>query len=755
MLELIVENEWELPSPKGHTRRRHSFPFLSAEVLEFWKDYKEELVGESIANLDDEVNIYQYHDDEALQYCERISEVSQQHGQLILSAQELITGYEGLLLQNGEIENETETFRKQSELPALEVSTLSSKSQALGEYLCHFENLETIVHALNTSASANLAASSRFKDTVLVPLDKSFSFVNSPEHDTFQDIEIYRIRFKQCLVRAMALLKSYILGRLQRVNTDISFRLNAEKSKRSGVLPSVTVDALIYNKFDSECEDLARSTSELFRKSEAVVEIQRLVDDCHTSYFRVRSSLLSDSIHDHFQSQSSVGEAVSLVNQCRKDVLFCYRVCQRELKSFRLVFCSRLEDTFNNRRNEDAIHRWITQDLLQPFYDRVRKAVLRESRITNLCDFLLFFQHFFDKDELSQTSDDCKRDTETHAFFDPIVQDVQSRLIFRVQIFIDKNIKGSFMNNKLHIQGRRDSSQDDDLDQVDKPHLDRKMSVASMSAELESLVSEPSISTDARVSDILILPPISKSAKLLSRIYQLMDQKVFNDLANNLVLTILRSLSEKFSPGTSLNGLSPLETKLCLIANLAYLETALDHFGVETTTTRSSVEFTGISSVLNRFSGNTDSRPQPRKSGSRFLGSFLGSLPKVVNEVVDARLELSQVVHTLVEDFVRSASDNISSPLSVKIDTIAAMHEFQNNVKQELPKLKTTIAVYSSSAEFLATLIDAVQGRIVQDYSVWLDSQPQSKKEDLMEPDVLVHFMSDVMRKAFDSDVHD
>src|SRR5699024_11005309 len=108
----------------------------------------------------------------------------------------------------------------------------------------------------------------------------------------------------------------------------------------------------------------------------------------------------------------------NLVQLSRSCLSFYKQICADEKALF---------DKFFSLSSESYFQEWLS-DLCDPLYDTLRQRIIRETSIDNLCELTSMLLTYEE-----QVSDN---EVNYGIIFRPILHDVQSRLVFRVQTYV-------------------------------------------------------------------------------------------------------------------------------------------------------------------------------------------------------------------------------------------------------------------------------------------------------------------------------
>lgn len=78
---------------------------------------------------------------------------------------------------------------------------------------------------------------------MLVRLDDCISWMDDPAHKGFHDVETYAPKFRQCMTRALTLIRNYFVSSIREVSNEVTGRIKERQ------MNDTTQSALLYAKF--------------------------------------------------------------------------------------------------------------------------------------------------------------------------------------------------------------------------------------------------------------------------------------------------------------------------------------------------------------------------------------------------------------------------------------------------------------------------------------------------------------------------
>ncbi|CDR37669.1 CYFA0S01e14576g1_1 [Cyberlindnera fabianii] len=627
----------------------------------------------------------------------------------------------------------TETFEFQSQSDALmeQYNSYISLNEDLKSNLHYYELLTTITRKLN-NPSPNIVRRESFR-RLLEQLDECIQFCD--DHKDHKDHDTFMRRFKQCLTRALTLVRNYVMNHLKTIRDEISAKTANTKPN------SVTEDALIYTRFASDGDFLLDVSAELCKRAPDSEEYSGLLNDCYNFYFGIRQRLLQPKITEHINTSTS--EKKSLVTFSQSNISFFTKIYKDEHELFFKFF---------KTDHEQALSTWF-QQLSEPLYDTLRNSILREQSLNSLCELATLLDKYYEYDEENAFEHDAILNTASTStphpdftqidlgtVFEPILQDVQSRLVFRAQAYAqEKIVKYVPTPRDFQISHRRS--------------ITRNASVASTASDSPStpldddtsLIMESSAAATAKSEGWY--PPLSKGVALLSKIYQLVSSGVFDDLAHNIVHDCIISLREAYRVAKTTTG--NIDADLFLLKNLLMLRNQVQNFDIEYVSSETFLDFSGVGDIISKIR-NGDSV----LNDDGILGLVKESVPKVVKNMIDARMELQtelrNVVHSFTEDVVKQIVEPLQKSTVETADSDT--QQLQQNIEEALPRVKNQAQMFINDPQVVNALIDGIQELVIQSYEKYYDETGHkvTKSVNVVEVDTMIAFIGEIVGKMYE-----
>jgi len=239
-----------------------------------------------------------------------------------------------------------------------------------------------------------------------------------------------------------------------------------------------------------------------------------------------------------------------------------------------------------------------------------------------------------------------------------------------------------------------------------------------------------------------------------------MQSTVFDDLAHDIVHQTTMSLHQAAtlisSKATTVDG------QLFLIKHLLILKQQIVAFDIEYVTPDVSFDFSGVTNTfyeLRERGGLFD----PRNLW-RFMGG--GLIPKVVENMLDAKVELDGRLRTVINEFTSNFAARMTNGIDEKatskktFDGVRAVEKVREVTEKEVVLLRHKLDEYLDDTRTKETLVGAVQDQVVQNYETFYDLHTADKRsngkavskkgkgrdDDVWDPDMFTEWAEGIFR---------
>ncbi|PLB36105.1 Golgi transport complex subunit COG3 [Aspergillus candidus] len=626
------------------------------------------------------------------------------------------------------VDSQTSNFEKQCE------GLLSAQRRDLElainieDNLQYYDFLDPASRRLNAPGAGNAVRGRDFSE-MLKRLDECLDYMET--HPEQKEASVYRSRYRLLMTRALTLIRGHFVAALRDIYLNVSKKI-ADKQ-----LNDTTMSALLYAKFRVGAPELKQIGLEIQKRavppldpdqgSEA--EYQSLLNELQDNYAATRSKLIvplvRKQLHEISQAPST---STDLVSFARGSISYIRGVCLDEYDLWGEWF-----------HGQGGLY-YFLESICEPLYDHLRPRIIHEDKIIRLCQLctLLQTRYIFDQEEETETTDANQLDFP--ALIQPALEDVQTRLVFRAQAFLydeierykpgpddldyparNKQVANAVTEGENQISGRKIAPVDV-LVNLSKPSKQGEENSESPQEQ------DPKWDFESQTALSGWYPTLRKAIWLLSRIYRLVNSTVFDDLAHQIVHQTTDSLHYA---STLIAAKSPINAQLFLMSHLLILKQQIVAFDIEYVAPEVSFDFSGVTSTfweLRERGGLFNPRNLMRLVGH-------GLLPRVIENMLDAKVELDGRLRTVINDFINGFATTMTASLPAKfVDTRnlqrgELMYPTCRNIEKEVPNLRKILDDYLDDARMKETLVGAVQDRVIQIYEEFFDKYTSSEKK--------------------------
>ncbi|KAL8858418.1 MAG: hypothetical protein Q9178_005099 [Gyalolechia marmorata] len=623
-----------------------------------------------------------------------------------------------------DVEAQTTTFQNQCDGLTQEQKRLTQLADGISHNLKYYSFLEPVTRRLNAPGAGSLVRSQEFS-SMLARLDECLEYMAAhPEH---REASTYRSRYRLLMTRGLTLIRVNFVNGLKEISADVLKRI-AERQ-----LNDTTMSALLYAKFRVGASELKEVAQEIRKRTIRVPgvdtgaesEYLNLMNELYTSYSATRGKLIipwiTKKIRDVAVAPSTSKELVSFA---RNSISYMREICSYEYDLWREWF-----------EGEDGLYDFL-ESACEPLYDELRPRTIHENDILKLCELCTLLQTRYMPD---QEDDEplAANELDFSVLIQPALEDAQTRLVFRTQAILRDEIERykpkpdvldyPACNRKISLSGIRTQR---------PPTSGRKGSNAEPTTPMPKtpMIVEGGDSPngqwgfDTQAAFQGWYPTLRKAIWLLSRIYRLVNSTVFDDLAHQIVHQTTLSLHHASTLIS--NNRTAADGHLFLIKHLLILKQQIVAFDIEYVVAPDiNIDFSGVTNTfyeLRERGGLFD----PRNLWKRMGGNLL---PKVVENMLDAKVELDGRLRGVITDFTTASADKITNPISETVaakkgfDSLRAVNQAKSIAEKEVPLLRKKLDEYIDDRRTKETLVSAVQDLVVQRYEAFYERQMREK----------------------------
>ncbi|EHA23018.1 hypothetical protein ASPNIDRAFT_173434 [Aspergillus niger ATCC 1015] len=624
------------------------------------------------------------------------------------------------------VESQTSQFRKQCEGLLSAQKHDSDLAEDIQENLQYYDFLDPASRRLNAPGAGNTVRGKEFSD-MLRRLDECLDYMET--HPDHKEAGVYRSRYRLLMTRALTLIRTHFVSSLRDVYADASKKI-ADKQ-----LNDTTMSTLLYAKFRVGAPELKQIGLEIQKRAVPPLdpdqgteaEYQSLLNELHANYAATRGKLIIPLVYKNLNDLAqSPTSSQDLVSFARASISYIRGVCLDEFELWGEWF-----------HGHGGLYDFL-ETICEPLYDHLRPRIIHEDKIVKLCQLctLLQTRYLLDQDEEIEQQIDANQ-LDFPALIQPALEDVQTRLVFRAQAFLRdeierykprpedldypaRNKQFSISVTEGQISGRKITSTDPTTTTLpNRPKPTTKLSSdsdpASTTPEDTTATTKWDLESPTTQDQSGWYPTLRKAIWLLSRIYRLVNSTVFDDLAHQIVhqtTTSLHSASTLLSTKTT-----PTDAHLFLLSHLLLLKQQIVAFDIEYTTPETTLDFSAMTSTFYEL------RSRGGLFNPRNLFKLVGHglLPRVVENMLDAKVELDGRLRTVINEFINEfAAGKMTASLPARSSSMVGLGEVMGplcgNVEREVGSLRKVLGEYLDDGRMRETLVGAVQDRVIQIY---------------------------------------
>ncbi|XP_063069386.1 conserved oligomeric Golgi complex subunit 3 [Engraulis encrasicolus] len=461
------------------------------------------------------------------------------------------------------VSTKTGTLHEACEQLLKEQSELVDLAETIQQKLSYFNELENINTKLNLPT---LSVNSEEFIPVLSKLDDCIEYVSS--NPNFKDYPVYLTKFKQCLSRAMHLMKTHTVNTMHNLTSQLT------KRDPLGTANADNAFTLYYVKFRAAAPKVRTLIEQVEQRSERIPEYHQLLDEIHQCYLDQREALLSPSI------TSTITDLTSQNNKdhcalVRSGCAFMVHVCQDEHQLYNEFFSKptpKLDE--------------LLEKLCMSLYDVLRPLIIHVIHLETLSELCSILKNEMLEDHVHNNAVQLGA---FEAVVKQMLEDVQERLVYRTHIYIQSDIIGynpapgdlaypeklemmekiaqSLKEEQLRLASGESSFSDVQLE-------DAEAKKAASSGAVEG----SRIQTTISPADLhgMWYPTVRRTLVCLSKLYRCIDRAVFQGLSQEALSACIQSLLK--ASDVILKNKTQIDGQLFLIKHLLIMREQIAPF---------------------------------------------------------------------------------------------------------------------------------------------------------------------------------
>jgi conserved oligomeric Golgi complex subunit 3 len=621
------------------------------------------------------------------------------------------------------VESQTSAFQQQSEGLLQEQRQTEIAAEGIRNNLKYYDPLERTTRRLNAPGAGSIARSRDFSE-MLVQLDECIDYMHT--HPEQKEAETYRSRYRLLLTRALTLVRSQFVGSVRETSAEVAKRI-ADKQ-----LNDTTMSALLYAKFRVGAAEMKELGLEIQKRANPPAdaepgtegEYQSLMDELHTSFAASRGRLVIPLVRTKLaEIAQAPSTSKDLVAFARSSISYIRGICLDEFELW--------SEWFHGQR---GLYDFL-EAICEPLYDHLRPRVIHELKLPKLCQLCTLLQTRYMSDGEDEYEPPDLNELDFTQLIQSALEDTQSRIVFRTQAILRDEIENfkpkpsdldypNLLKSKKAPTSGRKSSQPTN-------HLPEPADDLHSRIPAQERWPFPNGTTIGNLSTPY--PTLTRAISLLSLIYRLLNPRIFDDLAHRIVHATTLSLIQASNlllktpppnkPKTTADAPSDATANahLFLLNHLLLLKSQIIAFDIE---------FSPQPEVTFDFSNltNTFYELQAERGGLfnplnlvRLVGRGRDLLPRVVENMLDAKVDLDGRLRKVISDFTGWEAEKMTAPIKAKGVNAEekagrAVAEMRKVVEREVPLLRRRLEVWLDDGRTRETLIMAVREAAVQGY---------------------------------------
>ena len=667
------------------------------------------------------------------------------------------------------VETQTDAFRQQCEALLIEQRRLEGLADAIDENARYYTYLEPMTRRLNAPGAANLVKGTDFPD-MLSSLDKCLAYMEA--HPKHKEAATYRSRYRLLLTRALTLIRHHFTKSLADIAADISKRI------QGGQLKETTHSALLYAKFRVPAPELKALGLEIQKRAVLTPndvdanrepEYTSLLRELYQSYSATRGRLILPLVSRKMAELGSTSQQADVLAFAKASLSFMRGICLDEYELW-----------FEWFETEGALGEFL-ESLMDPMYDYLRPRTIHETRLERLCELCAMIQgRYMDVDSEEEEDDEeddggsavvspvangrkpWSRKLDFAGLVQPALEDAQTRLVFLALNVLRDGIENykakpedldwpkqrSSPATAAHGVKSKGPALSGKRDPVSATTPTTKTPLAADEETADdgtSIFSKHLNATETTSSSPQQwYPTLPKSLWLLRRIYRLINSTVFDDLAHRIVHSTIASLlsasqqvqrAKKNIPPTTASQ----DAQLFLITHLLHLKQQIVAFDIEFIPPEVEVDFSSVTNTFYELRERGTSLWNPTSWVRLVSGAVAGGglLPKVVENMLDAKAELDGRLRTVINEFVNACAGHITAPIDPAVvgkgkdggkedvfDPLKAVRTVRGLAEKNVPLLRVKMREFFADDQRTGeTLVAAVRDQVLGSYEEFFDAQ--------------------------------
>jgi hypothetical protein len=513
---------------------------------------------------------------------------------------------------------------------------------------------------------------------------------------TSGNIEYYRRAFA-LQEAALDLIKEAVDERIRTTTQQIAAALNIAKGN---VVQADQLEAsIIYTRFHGISSRSNRLLSLLKERLPGSGDdnlgvtdaYQELLQICRQTYCTCRESLLRTTVRTHMDQ---LKEKHGPVGMTRLASVFLIRLCTVETDMFLDFFGNGKSDTkvvsdeslssLKSNAQQHAVddtafkspdfQAYLTS-LCSALHRTVRRALVTMVDLDSLCQIVTVLREERSMANVSPTTMAAARAITT------VIQDAQERLIFCANSTLQKDV----------VKYQATPS---DLNYPEKLHRKSNEAVTSSSSDDDAVELQLQLVYESW------FPPIRTVLKILSKIFRVVESRVFEDMALQSVRSCTRCLKDGAEYIKSHK--SQIDADLFLVKHFLILREQLSPFDIELRSVERQLDFSDAGKAVARFLANRNRRVFSVSTENALI-TLLREGVTVQEAPVDSKRDLEDALRSSCNDFIEHTAYLVAS------DLLDIVESYKNRDGTSSTDLATAESIVST----LKALSESIESKLL------------------------------------------
>jgi len=556
------------------------------------------------------------------------------------------------------------------------------------------DNFSSVLNQIDDAVEF-FARESGGKEALEAELKRQRRTSNKDQLETSGSIEYYR-RSLTLQDAALFLIREAVVDRISTTTAQVASALNIPKTP---IAADKLEASLIYTRFHGISSRSNRLLSLVRKRLHRGEAYPKLLQLCRTTYCNSRGSLFKTTIRAHMEK---LKDQHGLVGMTRLASVFLIRLCTVETSLYLDFFGDKkvtkeekegeIDEKDNDLPKPDVskgitalASRVVSEDgsyydkdfqaylasLASALHRTVRRGLVTVLDLDTLCQIVSVL-----REERSMASSSPTTLAAARAI-SSVIEDAQERLIYCA-------------TNSLTKEVIRFKSSPKDLDYPNKLTKGPKMSTSNSKSDIQ----DDAIQKQLQVYESWF-PPIRSVLRILSKIFRVVEPKVFEDIALQLVQSCSISLMDGSKYIKKRSG--TIHADLFLVKHLLILREQLSPFDIDLRSVERQLNFSDAGKAVSRFLANRNRRLFSI-STENALVTLLREGVSINEESVDSKRDLEEALRNACNGFIDHTCNSIAQ------DVIDLVGELESSTPESL----------NSSSFFNATKVRDILSKTLQ-----------------------------------------